>query len=226
MIRWLQRWDRLAAEAVDHFVAISREVQARIARYYQRDSTIVYPPVNTDRYRPSLDLPGDYLLVVSRLIPYKRIDLAVRACTELGLPLIVGGEGRDRAALEATAGPTVQFVGRVSDEELGNLLAHCRAFIFPGYEDFGISPVEAQAAGRPVIAYAAGGALDTVKDGETGLFFHKQTPEALADAIRRLNSIDFDPVAIRRNAERFSVDRFKRELGAFIEEKWEEFVKS
>jgi glycosyltransferase involved in cell wall biosynthesis len=226
MIRWLQRWDRLAADGVDHFITISREVQARVARYYKRDSTIIYPPVHTDRYRPSLDLPGDYLLVISRLIPYKRIDLAVRACSELGLPLIIGGEGRDRAALEAIAGPTVRFLGRVTDEELGNLLAHCRAFIFPGYEDFGISPVEAQAAGRPVIAYAAGGALDTVKDGETGLFFHEQTPEALADAIRRLNSIDFDPVAIRCNAERFSVGRFKRELGTFIEEKWGEFVKS
>ena len=226
MIRWLQRLDRLAADGVDHFIAISREVQARVARYYQRDSTIIYPPVNTDRYRPSLDSPDDYLLVISRLIPYKRIDLAVRACSELRLPLIIGGEGRDRAALEAIAGPTVRFVGRVTDEELGNLLAHCRAFIFPGYEDFGISPVEAQAAGRPVIAYAAGGALDTVQDGKTGLFFYEQTPEALADAIRRLNSIDFDPAAIRRNAERFSVGRFKRELRAFIEEKWGEFVKS
>jgi glycosyltransferase involved in cell wall biosynthesis len=226
MIRWLGRWDRLAADGVDHFIAISREVRARVARYYQRDSTIIYPPVNTDRYRPSPDSPGDYLLVISRLIPYKRIDLAVRACSELDLPLIVGGEGRDRAALEAIAGPTVRFVGRVTDEELGSLLAGCRAFIFPGYEDFGISPVEAQAAGRPVIAYAAGGALDTVKNGQTGLFFHEQTPEALADTIRRLDSIDFDPAAIRRNAERFSVDRFKRELGAFVEEKWEEFVKS
>jgi glycosyltransferase involved in cell wall biosynthesis len=225
MIRWLQRWDRRAADSVDHFVAISREVHARIARHYQRDSTIIYPPVNTDRYRPSPNPAGDYLLVVSRLIPYKRIDLAVRACSELGLPLIVGGEGRDRAALEATAGPTVRFVGRVTDEELGDLLANCRAFIFPGYEDFGITPVEAQAAGRPVIAYAAGGALDTVKDGETGLFFHKQTPEALADAIRRLDSIDFDTDAICRNAERFSVGRFKRELGTFLKEKWQDFTK-
>jgi glycosyltransferase involved in cell wall biosynthesis len=226
MIRWLQRWDRLAADAVNHFIAISREVQVRVARYYQRDSTIIYPPVNTDRYRPSCDSPEDYLLVISRLIPYKRIDLAVRACSELGLPLIIGGEGRDRAALEAIAGPSVRFLGRVSDEDLGDLLARCRAFIFPGYEDFGISPVEAQAAGRPVIAYGAGGALDTVKDEETGLFFHEQTPEALADAIRRLNSIDFDPVAIRRHAERFSVGRFKRDLGMFVEEKWGEFVKS
>jgi glycosyltransferase involved in cell wall biosynthesis len=165
-------------------------------------------------------------LVVSRLVPYKRIDLAVRACSELDLPLIVGGEGRDRVALEAIAGPTVRFVGHVADDKLGDLLAHCRAFLFPGYEDFGITPVEAQAAGRPVIAYAAGGALDTVIDGKTGILFHEQTPESLVDAIRRLDSTNFDPVAIRRNAERFSVARFKRELTAFIEEKWREFVQS
>ena len=226
VIRWLQSWDQRAADGVDHFVAISREVQARIARFYERDSTIIYPPVNTDRYRPSPDPPGDYFLVVSRLVPYKRIDLAVRTCSDLGLPLVVGGGGRDRAALEAIAGPTVRFVGHVPDDELGDLLARCRAFIFPGYEDFGITPVEAQAAGRPVIAYAAGGALDTIVDGETGILFHEQTPESLADAIRRLDSTSFDSVAIRHSAERFSVSRFKRELGAFVEDKWREFTRS
>jgi glycosyltransferase involved in cell wall biosynthesis len=226
LIHWLRRWDRRAADGVNHFVAISREIQSRIARFYERDSTIIYPPVDIERFCPSAEPSGDYFLIVSRLIPYKRIDLAVRACSELGAPLIVGGEGRDRAALEAAAGPTVRFVGHVPDEELGELMAHCRAFIFPGYEDFGITPLEAQAAGRPVIAYAAGGALDTVIDGETGIFFHEQTPEALADAIRRLETTDFDPAAIRRNAERFSVARFKDELSAFIKEKWGEFSRS
>ncbi len=224
LIRWLQRWDRRAADGVDHFVAISREVQTRIARYYQRDSVVIYPPVDTDRYRPSDDPPGDYFLVVSRLIPYKRIDLAVRACNDLGLPLVIVGEGRDRAALEAIAGPTVRFRGRLPDDEVSELLAHCRAFIFPGHEDFGIAPVNAQAAGRPVVAYAAGGALDTVVDGQTGLLFHEQTPESLANALRRLDSTDFDPAVIRRHAERFSVHRFKRELRAFVEEKWREFT--
>jgi glycosyltransferase involved in cell wall biosynthesis len=224
LIRWLQNWDRRAADGVDHFVAISREVQGRIRRFYQRDSIIIHPPVDTSRYRPSTDPPGDYFLVVSRLIPYKRIDLAVRACSELGLPLVIVGEGRDRSALENMAGPTVQFRGRVTDDELSELLAHCRAFVFPGHEDFGIAPVEAQAAGRPVIAYAAGGALDTVLDGQTGLLFHEQTPEALADAIRRMEFADFDPVAIRHHAERFSVGRFKRELHTFIEEMWREFT--
>jgi glycosyltransferase involved in cell wall biosynthesis len=223
LIGWLRRWDRRAADGVDHFVAISREVQARIARFYGRRSTIIYPPVHTGRYCPSPDPPGDYFLVVSRLIPYKRIDLAVRACAQLGARLVVVGQGRDRARLEAMAGPSVQFRGRVSQAEVADLLAHCRAFLFPGYEDFGIAPVEAQAAGRPVIAYAAGGALDTVVEGETGLFFHEQTPEALTDALRRLDSTGFDPAAIQRHAERFSVERFKQELGAFVEEKWREF---
>jgi glycosyltransferase involved in cell wall biosynthesis len=209
---------------VDYFVAISHEIQARIARFYGRASVIIHPPVDTDRYRPSLDPPGDYLLVVSRLIPYKRIDLAVRACSELGMPLIVVGEGRYQAELESLAGPTVQFRGRVPDDEASQLLARCRALIFPGHEDFGITPVEAQAAGRPVIAYAAGGALDTVIDGQTGLFFHEQTTEALIDAIRRLDSCDFDPIAMRRNAEGFSVVRFKRELRAFVDDKWREFA--
>lgn len=226
IIPWLQRWDRRAADGVDHFVAISHEIQSRIAHFYRRDSTVIYPPVDTERFRPSLKPAGDYFLVVSRLIPYKRIDLAVQACSELGLPLIIVGEGRDRPALEAMAGSTVQFRGRVPGDELGELLARCRAFIFPGYEDFGIAPLEAQAAGRPVIAYAAGGALDTVIDGKTGLFFHEQTPGSLADAIRRLDHMDFDPAAIRRNAEHFSVTRFKQELSNFIEEKWREFTKS
>jgi glycosyltransferase involved in cell wall biosynthesis len=226
VIRRLQTWDRRAADGVDYFVAISREVQARIARFYGRESTIIYPPVNTDRYRPSSASPGDYFLIVSRLIPYKRIDLAIQACNQLSLPLLIVGEGRQRGVLEAMAGPTVRFLGRVPDEELHHLLAHCRAFIFPGYEDFGIAPVEAQAAGRPVIAYAGGGALDTVVEGKTGLFFHEQTPEALAAAIRRLEEIDFDPMGISRYAQRFSHDRFRGELVAFVEERWQEHVQN
>jgi glycosyltransferase involved in cell wall biosynthesis len=224
LVGCLRRWDRRAADGVDHFVAISREVQSRILRHYRREATVIYPPVDTERYRPSADEPGDYFLVAARLIPYKRIDLAVQACTELGLPLMVVGEGRDRAALQAMAGPTVQFRGWVPADELGQLLAHCRAFIFPGLEDFGIAPLEAQAAGRPVIAYQGGGALDSVVDGHTGLFFAEQTPAALVAAIQRLVQVDFDRVAIRRHAERFSVARFKSELRAFVDERWREFV--
>jgi glycosyltransferase involved in cell wall biosynthesis len=212
----LQRWERAAAGRVDAFVGISREVQGRIRTFYRRESEIIYPPVRTDRFRPAAE-HGDYFLIVSRLIPYKRIDLAVRAFTELGLPLWIGGEGRDRQSLQALAGPNVRFLGRVPDDQLGPLLAGCRAFVFPGLEDFGISPVEAMAAGRPVIAYAGGGALDSVIEGVTGTFFHEQTPQALAAAVRRFDDAAFDPAAICRHAAQFDVAEFKARLQALIQ---------
>ena len=178
-----RRWDYAAAQRVGQFIAISTEVQARIQRIYGRESTIVYPPVEvTARFAPS-DVTDDYFLVVSRLVPYKRIDLAVQACTRLGLPLIVGGQGRDRARLEAMAGPTVQFIGYVPDEDLPDLFARCRAFIFPGLEDFGITPVQAQAAGRPVIAFRGGGAGWSF--GKTGLLFAEPTSNRWLASCRR-----------------------------------------
>jgi glycosyltransferase involved in cell wall biosynthesis len=219
VIRWLRRWDRRAADGVDHFVAISAEVRARIRRFYGRDAHIIHPPVHTERYRPSGEAPGDYYLVVSRLIPYKRIDLAVQACGALRRRLVVVGDGRDRAALERLAGPTVQFTGRLPDAEVAALMAGCRAFLFPGCEDFGIAPVEAQAAGRPVIAFGGGGALDTVVDGETGVLFPEQSVEALIAAIQRLEARDWDAARIHRHAQQFSVARFERELRAFIAER-------
>lgn len=220
LMRWLRRWDRRAADGVDYFVAISRDVQQRIARYYARDSTIIYPPVHTERYHPSEAPPSDYYLIVSRLVPYKRIDLAVRAFTQLRRPLIVVGDGRDRVVLQRLAGPTVQFTGRLSESQVAHLLMRCRAFVFPGCEDFGIAPVEAQAAGRPVIAYAGGGALDTVIDGETGVLFPEQTVESLIEAVYRLDKMRFDPVHLHRHAQRFSTERFKQELLEFIATCW------
>lgn len=218
LIKWLQRWDWAAAQRVDHFIAISKEVQARIKKYYQRDSVIIYPPVDTRRFQPldPGDQPADYYLVVSRLIPYKRIDLAVQACTQLGKRLIVVGEGRDRATLEAMAGPTVTFTGRLPQSEVIHLMAGCRAFIFPGFEDFGIAPVEAQAAGRPVIAFAKGGALDTVINGLTGLFFYEQSVAALIHTIETFERLSFEPVVARQNAARFAIDRFISELTGFV----------
>jgi glycosyltransferase involved in cell wall biosynthesis len=215
---WLQRWERAAVDRVDSFVAISREVQSRVKRLYGRDSVVIYPPVNTRNFLPDpAGCHDGYFLVISRLIPYKRIDLAVRAFTQLGLPLWIGGDGRDRAGLEAIAGSNVRFLGRVPDDELGNLLSRCRAFVFPGLEDFGITPVEAMAAGRPVIAYSGGGALDSVVEGVTGTFFSEQTPEALADAVRRFDEKTFSPATIRAHAEQFDADVFKTELEAFIQ---------
>jgi len=221
LLALLRRWDYAMAQRVDHFIAISTAVQERIRRFYGRESVIIHPPVDTERYTPSNEPPEDYFLVVGRLIPYKRIDLAVRAFTQLGLPLVVVGDGRDRAKLEAMAGPNVTFRGRLPHgRELLTLYRRCRAFIFPGLEDFGIAPVEAQATGRPVIAYAAGGALDTVQEGITGTFFHEQTPEALAAVVQDFDPADYDPAACRANAERFSVGEFERKLLNFIEEKY------
>jgi glycosyltransferase involved in cell wall biosynthesis len=217
LLTWLRQWDRLAADRVDVFVAISREVQARIAKYYRRQSEIIYPPVDVERFTPSDRKPGDYYLAGGRLIPYKRVDLAVEAFNQLGLPLVVYGDGRDRAALEAVAGPNITFLGRVSWERLVDLFQHCRAFLFPGLEDFGIAPVEAQACGRPVIAYGGGGALDTVVEGETGAFFRQQSAAALAVAVATFDDAKASPAACRRNAERFATERFRRELLNLVE---------
>jgi glycosyltransferase involved in cell wall biosynthesis len=223
LITLLRRWDYAAAQRVDHFIAISREIQARIRRYYERDSIVIHPPVDIRRYQPQAR-PEDYFLIVSRLIPYKRIDLAIQAFNELGLPLVIAGGGRDLARLRHMAKPNVQFLGRVPDRDLPDLIARCRGFIFPGHEDFGIAPVEAQACGRPVIAFGTGGALDTVIDGQTGVFFDQPTSESLIDAVQRFNGIRFDPQIIRANAECFSVDVFRQQLGQFIEEKYAEFT--
>ena len=221
LLNYLRTWDRLAADRVDHFVAISREVQRRIRKYYRRDSMVIYPPVETDQFVLE-DGHDDYFLIVSRLIPYKRIDLAVEAFNKLGLPLKIVGEGRDRRALEQAAGSTVEFLGRVPDDEMRVLLQRCRAFVFPGYEDFGIAPLEANAAGRPVIAYRAGGALDTVVEGKTGLFFAQPTPESLAASVRALDDVIFDPAAIRQHALRFDKAVFQRKLMRFVETRYAE----
>jgi len=214
----LQRWERAAAGRIDTFVAISHEVQARVQRLYGRESIVIPPPVKTDDFEVAPHgKQGDFFLIVSRLIPYKRIDLAIEALNRLGLPLWIAGEGRDRARLESIAGPTVRFLGRVSDAELPGLMARCRAFLFPGLEDFGIAPVQAMAAGRPVIAYAGGGALDYVIEGKTGLFFHEQTPQSLAQAVSRFDDSAFDPAQIRAHAERFNAHLFKSQLRALIE---------
>jgi len=212
----LQRWDYAAAQRVRHFIAISTEVQDRIRRFYKRESVVIAPPVDTAGFAPSAQR-DDYFLIVSRLIPYKRIDLAVTVFNDLGLPLVIAGDGRDRARLQAMAKSNVTFLGRVDDARRAELMARCRAFVFPGLEDFGITPVQAQAAGRPVIAFAGGGALDTVQDGVTGLLFHEQTPQSLATAIRRFDDARFNPATLREFALRFDKQVFKRKLSEFIE---------
>ena len=220
LIAALRRWDFAAAQHVDHFIAISTEIQARIRTYYQCDSIIIYPPVDTQRFQPSSTVE-DYFLVVSRLIPYKRIDLAVQAATTLGVPLKVGGKGRDLDRLREMAGPTVEFLGYVADDQLPDLIARCKAFIFPGLEDFGITPVQAQAAGRPVIAYAGGGALDTVIPGKTGILFNKLTVESLMEAMQSFDSADYDPTVLRAHAAQFDTQVFKHQISEYVEQAWE-----
>ncbi len=218
---YLRRWDLAASQHVDYFIAISEAIRGRIREFYQRESALIYPPVETQRFEPSQEIE-DYFLVVSRLVPYKRVDIAVEAFNQLGLPLIIAGDGRDKDRLEAMAKPNVHFLGRVAEEELPKMLACCRAFVFPGEEDFGIAPLEAQAAGRPVIAYAAGGALETVVDGVTGCFFLEQTAEALAEVVRHYNDKDYDSAAIRQHARRFDTEVFKKHFSAFVAEKMAE----
>jgi glycosyltransferase involved in cell wall biosynthesis len=215
VLNLLKQWDKAAAARVDHFIAISSEVRRRIASFYGRDSAIIYPPVNTDRFDIA-DSVGDYFLCLGRLIPYKRVDLAVQACTALNLPLLVGGDGRDRARLERMAGPTVKFLGRVSEADLPGLVARCRAFIFPGLEDFGIAPVQAMAAGRPVIAFAGGGALDTVIENQTGHLFHQPTVQSLIFTLQSFNPSRFDPLAIRAHALQFDRKVFQQGLRDFL----------
>jgi len=217
-ISQLRAWDVATAQNVDRFLAISRTVSSRVRKYYRRDSTVVYPPVNCDAFDAPPVRVEDYYLVVARLMPYKRIDLAVDAFTRLGIPLKVVGDGRSLPDLRARAGRNVEFVGRVSDAELKCLYAGCRGYVFPGEEDFGIAPLEANASGRPVIAFAAGGALDTVVDGQTGVLFERQEVSALVDAVRRAEAIAWDPVKLRQHARKFDRQVFRDQLQAFVRE--------
>jgi glycosyltransferase involved in cell wall biosynthesis len=225
LIAAMRRWDYRAAQRVNHFIAISTEIQERIKTYYGRDSVVIYPPVDTTRFQPS-NMVEDYFLIVSRLIPYKRIDLAVQAATRLGLPLKIGGKGRDLERLQAMAGPTVEFLGYVPDDQLPDLMAQCKAFLFPGLEDFGITPVQAQAAGRPVIAFGGGGALDTVIPGKTGELFYKMTVDSLAKVMQHFNATAYDSNTIRSHAEQFDTSVFNRQISDFVDSAWEAFQKN
>ncbi len=215
MIRGLRMWDEDAARQPDHFIANSKAVAARIHRAYGRYAEVILPPVDTDRFRLSLH-KGEYYLILARLVSYKRIDLAVRAFTQLGKKLIIVGSGPALASLQAEAGPNVHFAGRVSDAEVETLVARTAALIFPGEEDLGIAPLELAAAGRPTIAYRAGGAMETVVDGVTGVFFDEQTPESLADAVERFEQLSWSPEAIRRHAESFSREVFQAKILDFL----------
>ncbi len=216
VMNYLRMWDRLAADRVDEFIAISRVVEERIRKYYRRDAAVIYPPVDTSKYKPAGSVE-DYFLAVSRLVPYKRVDLAVAACSQTGQRLLVVGDGPEYTRLKEIAKPNVKFLGNISDEEIAQLYSTCQAFIFPGNEDFGLTPVEAQAAGRPVIAYRAGGTLETVKEGVTGEFFDEQSVDSLAGVLKVFEPGKYKPADMLANAGTFDVASFKKQFFDFVQ---------
>jgi len=228
LLHYLRLWDFSVANRVDSYVANSYYVARRIRKLYRRSARVIYPPVDVANYRHTAPRE-EFFVAASRLVPYKRVDLIVEAFTRMGKPLVVIGDGPDRKKLEQMAGPSVKLLGYCSDEEVVGYLERARGFVFAADEDFGIAPVEAQAAGCPVIAYGKGGTLETVvgwpDSSATGMFFDAQTPEALKEAVELFEShaADFDPVACRQNAEYFGRERFQREFHATVEELWDEF---
>ena len=214
-------WDLANSKRVDYFIANSRTVAERIRQIYGRESVIINPPVETGLFQPS-GVDGDHFLVLSRLNAYKRLDIVVDAFNRLDLPLKIIGDGPMMKQLQQAARPNIEFLGRQPDGVIAEQLARCRALIFPGEEDFGIVPLEAMATGRPVIAFRAGGALETVVDGKTGLFFDRQEPNAIVEAVNRFNFLCFDKQLIRAHALKFDKTVFEQKIGAFVKEKYEE----
>jgi len=216
VMAWLARWDAATAPRVHRFVANSQFVASRIQRYYGRSADVAYPPVATTFFTPDDRTPGPHALVVSALVPYKRVDLAIEACRTAGLPLRIVGTGPDRDRLERQAGGTATFLGSLPDEDIREEYRSARLTILAGEEDFGIVPVETQACGRPVVAFGKGGALETVVDGETGVFFPEPTAASLADALARAMAATWDSGRIRAHAERFSAAAFAARMTAIL----------
>ena len=225
-VSYLRTWDKMGAQRPDAFIAISKEVQKRIKKYYGRDSTVIYPPLTLEdtkilRYKDTKreKLPNikGYFLVVSRLVPYKKVDIAIAACNELGLPLKIVGTGSQERFLKSIAGPTIEFLGELTDENLNNYYKNCRGLIFPGKEDFGLVMAEAQGFGKPVIAFGGGGALEIIEEGKTGEFFEKQTPDSLKRVLVKFNGSRYNIKYCIDNAQRFSFENFKKEFIEFLQ---------
>jgi glycosyltransferase involved in cell wall biosynthesis len=208
VLAWLARWDRATAGRVDAFLANSHYVAGRIARYYNRHASVLYPPVDTSFFTPVGAPPEPYFLVVSALVPYKRLDVAIHAASRLGVRLKIAGTGPDAARLQALGGPDVEFLGSVDDEALRELYRRAQALVLPAEEDFGIAPVEAMACGRPVVAFARGGAIESVDPGVTGLLVETQTPDAFAEAMRAASAATWEPARLVQRAATFGPDRF------------------
>ncbi len=214
-MNYIRLWDESAADRVDEYICNSEFVANRIKKYYQRQAMVINPPVKTNLFY-SVSQPDKYFLMVGRFLPYKRFDLAIQAFNHLGWPLKIIGDGPDKKRLQKMAGKNIQFIGLVSDKELKDYYAYAQAFIFPQEEDFGITAIESMASGRPVIAYQAGGALEIVKPGETGLFFSKQDKQSLIRTLKEFKKIHFDPEIIKQRAFHFDQENFKRKISDFI----------
>lgn len=222
-MNYMRIWDRASADRVDYFIANSENVAKRIWKHYRRESVVIHPPVRTKIFNLS-EQNEEFFLIVSRLVPYKRIDLAVQAFNELKLSLVIIGDGSERQRLERMAKDNIKFLGRQPDKVIKEYYAKCRAFIFPGEEDFGITPLEAQASGRPVIAYGRGGALETVINEETGVFFKEQTTDSLISTVNNFQSIKFNKHRIRVHAEAFDEEVFKRKILNYIDQSYKDFM--
>lgn len=217
LMHYLRMYDQLSANRVDFFIANSSNVAERIKKIYQKNSKIIYPPVETAKFSVS-HKSEDFYLVVSRLVQYKRIDIAIRACNELNKKLVIIGKGEEMESLKQIAGPNIQFLGYQPDSVVKDYMERCKAFLFPGYEDFGITPVEAQACGKPTIAYGKGGALDYVINMETGILFDEQSVDSMISAIRKLENHCFDPMLISRHVQKYDKMVFGSKLSSFIYE--------
>ncbi|MBI2438983.1 MAG: glycosyltransferase [Candidatus Moranbacteria bacterium] len=214
----IRLWDKASADRVDRFLANSQFVAKRIRKYYQKEAIVVHPPVNVNRfYVASSEERGKYFLMVGRLIAYKRHDIAIEACNRLGLPLKIIGRGPELERLKKIAGPTVEFLGRVEEEDLPKYYAECRGFIFPQEEDFGIVAIEAMAAGRPLIAYRGGDIVEHLEEGKMGVFFEEQTTEAIVAALQKFDESRYDPAFIRSHALPFDKERFKATIKNYVE---------
>lgn len=223
----LRIWDLVASSRPDYYFANSKTVQARIKKYYRRDSEVIYPPVEIDRFKiAATEELKDYYLFVSRLVDYKKCDIVIQAFNTLGLPLKIVGSGPQKRQLRKMAKSNIEFLGFVSDQDIIKYYSEAKAFIFAAEEDFGIVPVEAMASGRPIIAYGEGGASETIIAGKTGEFFYEQTPKAIIEAVKQFDATKYDPVIIRQRAEEFSKSKFKTEFKSKIDEIIEDYQKN
>lgn len=219
---FIRRWDWKNAKNVNYFIAISNFVADRIKKYYQRDSIVINPPVETKKFTPSNEV-GEYYFVVSRLVPQKRVDIIIEAFNQLGLPLKIAGIGRDLNNLQKMAKSNIEFLGYQPDAVIADYMAKCKAFVFASKEDFGITPLEAQSAGRPVIVYNGGGAKETLIPGKTGILFDEQAPQSIIEAVNKFGNMNFDSKEIREFALKFDREVFKKKIADYIQEKYSEY---